>query len=102
MIYQIAGLVITVTAAVCATVYAVFYTKQKSHAERMDRAQRIAATRSIVENGLHAMYEQERALRIAAETTINTKEFIITQKDKEIERLKGLLKLAEELAEENK
>ena len=95
MIYQIAGLVITVTAAVCGTVYAVIYTKTKAHAERMDRAQRIAATRAIVENGLHAMYEQERALRIAAETTVNTKEFIINQKDKEIERLKGLLKLAE-------
>ena len=72
MIYQIAGLVITVTAAVCATVYGVNYTKTRAHAERMDRAQ-----------------------RIAAETTVNTKEFIITQKDKEIERLKGLLKLAE-------
>lgn len=95
MIYQIAGLVITVTAAVCGTVYAVFYTKTKAHAERMDRAQRIAATRAIVENGLHSMYEHERALRIAAESTVNTKEFIIQQKDKEIERLKGLLKLAE-------
>jgi Na+-translocating ferredoxin:NAD+ oxidoreductase RnfG subunit len=96
MIYQIAGLVITVTAAVCGTVFAIMYTKEKTRAERMDRAQRIAATRAIVENGLHAMYEQERALRIAAETTVNTKEFIINQKDKEIERLKGLLKLAEE------
>ena len=95
MIYQIAGLVIVVTAAVCGTVLAIVSTKEKNRAERMDRAQRIAATRSIVENGLHAMYEQERALRIAAETTVNTKEFIITQKDKEIERLKGLLKLAE-------
>ena len=95
MIYQIAGLVIVVAAAVCGTVLAIVSTKEKNRAERMDRAQRIAATRSIVENGLHAMYEQERALRIAAETTVNTKEFIITQKDKEIERLKGLLKLAE-------
>ena len=102
MIYQIAGLVITVTAAVCGTLYAIFYTKEKNRSERMDRAQRIAATRSIVENGLHSMYEHERALRIAAETTVNTKEFIITQKDKEIERLKGLLKIAEDLAEENK
>lgn len=95
MIYQIAGLVLAVTAAACGTIYLIMYSKEKIRADRMDRAHRIAATRSIVENGLHAMYDHERALRIAAETTVNTKEFIITQKDKEIERLKGLLNLAE-------
>lgn len=95
MIYQIAGLVITVTAAVCATVYGVIYTKTRAQADRMDRAQRIAATRSIVENGLHSMYEHERALRIAAETKVGIKETIIDRQQKEIERLKGLISIKE-------
>jgi hypothetical protein len=95
MIYQIAGLVITVTAAVCGTIYLIMYSREKLRSDRMEKAQRISATQHIVANGTLAMYEQERALRIQAEATINTKEFIITQKDKEIERLKGLLKLAE-------
>jgi hypothetical protein len=95
MIYQIAGLVITVTAAVCGTIYLIMYSKEKIRAERLERAHRIAATQHIVENGTLAMYEQERALRIQAEATISTKEFIIQQKEREIERLKGLLILAE-------
>ena len=70
MIYQIAGLVITVTAAVCGTWYLTTIRRERLNTEREMAKARAAATERMVNNGTWKMYEDERQKRIAAETQV--------------------------------
>ena len=70
MIYQIAGLVITVTAAVCGTWYMTTTRREKLNTQREMAKVRAASTERIFNNHVWEMYEAERQKRIAAETQV--------------------------------
>ena len=95
MTIQICGTAILITAIICTTWYVTMLRRDRERKAAEIRNIRFARNERIYNNGTMGLYEDEVQRRIAAETTVNTKEFIISQKDKEIERLKGLLKLAE-------
>ena len=70
MIYQIAGLVIVVTSAICATWYFTTIRREKLNTQREMTKVRAAATERMVNNGVWKLYEDERQKRLAAETQI--------------------------------
>ncbi len=70
MIYQIAGIILTVTAALCGTWYLTTTRREKLNTEREIVKTRAAATERMVNNGVWKLYEEERQKRIAAETQV--------------------------------
>ena len=71
MIYQIAGLVIVVTAAVCGTWYMTTTRREKLNTQREMAKVRAASTERIFNNHVWEMYEAERQKRQAAETKVD-------------------------------
>ena len=70
MIYQIAGLVIVVTSAICATWYFTTIRREKLNTQREMTKVRATATERMVNNGVWKLYEEERQKRLAAETQV--------------------------------
>ena len=70
MIYQIAGLVIVVTSAICATWYFTTIRREKLNTQREMVKIRAASTERMVNNGVWKLYEDERQKRQAAETKV--------------------------------
>ena len=95
MIYQVAGLVIAVTAALCGTAIFIADRNQKLIERRQIRARIAAKAQRTFENNSWEMYEDEHQRRMCAEATIAVKDCIISRQDKEIKRLKDLIEKAE-------
>ena len=70
MIYQIAGLVLVVTCAICATWYFTTIRREKLNTQREMVKIRAASTERMVNNGAWKLYEDERQKRKEAETRI--------------------------------
>lgn len=70
MIYQIAGLVIVVTSAVCATWYFTTIRRERLNTQREMAKIRAASTERMYNNHVWDMYEAERQQRKAAETKV--------------------------------
>ena len=70
MIYQIAGIVIVVTSAVCATWYFTTIRREKLNTQREMAKIRAASTERMYNNHVWEMYENERQQRKAAETKV--------------------------------
>ena len=95
MIYQIAGLVLAVTAAVCGTFLYAIDRNQKLIERRQQRARIAANAQKTFENNSWEMYEDEHQRRLSAEATIAVKDAVISRQNKEISRLKELIEKAE-------
>lgn len=88
MIYQIAGLVILVTSAVCATWYFTTIRREKLNTQREMVKIRAASTERMVNNGVWKLYEDEHQKRHEAETRIGILENQLARAREQMSKVK--------------
>ena len=88
MIYQIAGLVLVVTCAICATWYFTTIRREKLNTQREMVKIRAASTERMVNNGAWKLYEDERQKRKEAETRIGILENQLARAREQMSKVK--------------
>lgn len=98
MIVQIAGAILIGVSMVCGTWYAVTVKRIKNRDQARARRERLAHNERISGNGYLALYQEEeaRGRDLVVRNNILTEQ--LKRRDKEIERLKGLLEESERRA----
>ena len=96
---QIVGLIVAMVSMVCGTAIIIvsIFTKRNNQlrAEQLDKERRQSAWNKTFESESLALYENERQMRIAAETREGIYRNQLARERKEVERLKTLVSVLE-------